>query len=361
MIAAWKVKRELQRLGQQVSAIHQALWEPMLQRSHDRLVRTGLPMFDGAVAQMPKIALYLIYQPGVLPESIVQTCQFLTDHGFSPLVVANGGLSAENREQLLPHVWRILERPNVGYDFGGYRDGILNLQMWESAPEKLLILNDSIWFPIFPGDTLLDRMEAAKADVAGTVLRKKNHRGFLESYLYLIDGRVLKNPAIQDFWRNYRLTANKYKVIRRGERGHSAALLDAGFELHPMFSADKFMSCLRDEDNLFLEKTIRFGSAETAGLSAEHDAILRAAKDDGWRDAALNHIGQVLQSGQFYSAFPYASVRLMNYPILKRSGDMVSVLWRRAYLAAVEAGELETPLPAFYTELRSKMNSEAAL
>ena len=359
MIPAWKIRRELQRLGQQLSAIHQALWEPILQRRHDRAVQKGLPVFDGAVTQRPKIALYLLYQPSVLPKSIVETCQFLADHGYSPLIVANDGLSAENRDQLLPFVWKILERPNIGYDFGGYRDGILQLQMWDVEPDKLLILNDSIWFPILPGDTLLDRMEAAKADVAGTVLRQKGNFGFLESYLYLIDGSVLKNEAMRNFWRSYRLTANKYKVIRRGERGHSAALWDAGFKLHPMFSATTFLSLIRREDDVFLEKTIQFGVAKTASQSAEREAILHATRDKDWREAALNHIEKILQSSQFYSAFPYASVRLLNYPILKRSGDMVSVLWRRAYLGAINAGALEPPLPTILAELKSQVAREA--
>lgn len=351
MIPAWKIRRELQRLGQQLSAIHQALWEPMLQRRHDRAVQRGLPVFDGAVTQRPKIALYLLYQPSVLPKSIVETCQFLADHGYSPLIVANDGLSAENRDQLLPFVWKILERPNIGYDFGGYRDGILQLQMWEIEPEKLLILNDSIWFPILPGDTLLDQMEAAKADVAGTVLRQKGDIRFLESYLYLIDGRVLKNKAVQNFWRSYRLTANKYKVIRRGERGHSAALWNAGFKLHPMFSATTFLSLLRREDDVFLEKTIQFGVAKTASQSAAREAILKATRDTDWREAALNHIERVLQSSQFYSAFPYASVKLIQYPILKKSGDRAAVLWREQYLAAIEAGEIYPRSDLFLKEI----------
>lgn len=353
MIAAWKFRREISRLGQQVAALHEAVWEPMVQRRHDRTVRHGLPAFEGAVTLGPKLALFLIYQPGTLPQSIVETCKFLVDRGFSPLIVANGGLSVANRAVLLPHVWKILERPNLGYDFGGYRDGILQLQMWGVEPQKLLILNDSIWFPIAPDEAFLDQMEAVNTDVVGTVLREKNKRGFLESYLYLIDGSVMKNAAVQDFWKNYRLTANKYKVIRRGERGHSAALADAGFKLHPMFSMDQFMAMICDQDDQFLEKTIRFGVAETAGLSAEREMLLGTKRDESWRAAVLDHIRKVLQSAQFYSAFPYASVRLLQYPIIKRSGDMVSVLWRKAYLAAVEAGEIYCPSEPTFTELRA--------
>jgi hypothetical protein len=359
MTPVWKIRREFHRLGQQASALHEAIWEPIVQRRYDKMVRKGLPAFDGAIPLGPKMAIYLVYQPTTLPQSIVETCQHLVDNGYSPLVVANGGLPEASRIQLLPHVWKIVERPNLGYDFGGYRDGINQLHSWNVEPSKLLILNDSVWFPISDNCQLLQQMDAAEADVAGTVMRQKEKVGFLESYLYLIDAQVLKNHAMQEFWKSFRMTANKFKVIRRGERGHSVALRDAGFNLQPMFSSEDFLARLRMQDHIFLEKTLRYGVAETAGLSRERDELLDARKDEAWRAAVFDHVGRVLQNAQFYSAFPYAAVQLLNYPILKRSGDMVSILWRKAYLAAVAAGDLEAPTPTVFAELQALVAREA--
>ena len=359
MIAAWKFRRELQRLRQQISALHEAVWEPWVQRRHDQAFARGFPAFDGAGSLNPKIALFLIYQKGALPQSIIETCEHIARHGYSVFIVANGGLPAESRAQLLRHVWKILERPNVGYDFGGYRDGILQLEAWGIAPDKLLILNDSIWFPIFENDTLLDRMEASGADVAGTVLRQKDKVRFLESYLYLIDGRLLKNTDVLKFWRNFKFTANKYKVIRRGERGHSLALQAAGFYLQAMFSKEEFLSLLAKQDDDFLEKTLRYGVAKTAGLSQQHAALLARQKETGWRAEVDSHIEQVLKSAQFYSAFPFAAVRLMRYPIVKKSNDRVAVLWRKACLEAVLKNELEAPMPLVAVELRAMVLHEA--
>ena len=359
MIQAWKIRREVQRLGQQISALHQALWEPLLQRRHDRLVKRGLPIFDGQAPLRPKIALFLLFQRGDLPESILQTCAHIAEQGYSLLIVANGGLTAESREALLPQAWRILERPNFGYDFGGYRDGILQLTQWGVSPDKLLILNDSIWFPILPQSAFLADMEAANVDVAGTILRQKNGQGFLESYLYLLDGGVLRNPVVQKFWQNYRLTANKYKVIRRGERGHSAALVAAGYDLTPMFSTADFLRRLDAQNDDFLAHTLRFSVADGADLAAARDALLSGNRNQGWREATMEHIGRVLQSAQFYSAFPYASVKLLRYPVLKKSSDRVAVLWRKAHLAALEAGEIEVPpKTSFFVELKTMMTDE---
>ena len=358
MIAVWKIRRELQRVGQQVSALPEAVWEPWVQRRHDKAFAKGFPVFDGNGTLNQKIAIFLIYQQGTLPQSIVETCNHLTKHDYCVLIVANGGLPTDSRARLLPHVWKILDRPNVGYDFGGYRDGILQLQTWQIEPEKLLILNDSIWFPIFPQDNLLARMEIADTEVAGTILRHKNGQVFLESYLYLIKGSVLKNPAVQHYWKSYRLTANKYKVIRRGERGHSKALIDAGYKLFSMYLNSDFMARLARADDAFLANTLRFGVAETAGLSGERDALLGVQRTKDWRNAVLSHVERVLKTAQFYSAFPYASVKLMNYPVLKKSGDMVSVLWRKAYLRAIDAKLVDSPSDEFLSEVNACFNKD---
>lgn len=361
VIPWWKLRREVNRLAQQLNAIPEFFWEPIARRRHDRSLMRGFPITIGAQDVAPKVAILLLYQPSGLAKSVALTCRHLTETGHAVLIVSNTPLSDKDRASLATQVWRIIERPNFGYDFGGYRDGLWHLSLWGIRPERLVILNDSIWFPLRENDTTLARMEAMPVDVAGTILRERGAERFLESYLFSMRGAILQHPAFQTFWRDFRLTSNKYKVIRRGERGFSAALWNAGFKLHPMFSATMFLSLLRQQDDAFLEKTIQFGVAMTASQSAEREAILLATRDKDWRSAALNHIERVLQSSQFYSAFPYASVQLLNYPILKRSGDMALVLWRRAYLAAIEAGELDAPMPEIAAELRTQVTQDAGI
>jgi len=144
MIQFWKLRRELARLGQQLRAIPETLWKPAAQRKHDRAFDAGFPVHDGAQPLGKKIAILLIYQPHGIQESILEICTHLLAQGFIPFILTNTPLSPHDLERLIPRVWRIIERPNFGYDFGGYRDGIKALWQWKITPGSLLVLNDSI-------------------------------------------------------------------------------------------------------------------------------------------------------------------------------------------------------------------------
>lgn len=354
MIPGWKVRRELGRLAQQARAIPELFFEPVMQRRHDRLFASRVATDEGAIACGEKVAVVLIFQPLGIAESVFGMIAHLVGRGYAPLVVSNTPLAACDRERLRPICWRMAERPNYGYDFGGYRDAILLLDRWQVAPERLLILNDSIWFPLWEDETLIRRLEDADADVAGTILRNRDGEHFLESYCYMIRGSLLADPQFSRYWSALKLSSNKYKVIRRGERGFSRAMLSAGLDVRGLFGKDDFLTRLMECDNAFLRQTLRHAAYVDAGFRLEADALL--SRDDGpnWRDVFLAHVRKVLEKREIYSSFPFAMVRLNNYPILKKSNEPVSRLWREAFLGAVAEGALPVPLPVIQAEARAR-------
>ncbi len=62
----------------------------------------------------------------------------------------------------------IVERPNFGYDFGGYHDGVWLIGKLGLRLREVLFLNDSVWFPILKNATLLADMRATSQDYVGT-------------------------------------------------------------------------------------------------------------------------------------------------------------------------------------------------
>jgi hypothetical protein len=192
MIPTWKLRREGYRFAEYLWAAAGLAYEPFLKIRHDRWRRTLPVPGDGGVPMTGKVALILAYQPTGIAASTWLTLEHLTAQGYAPLFISNAPLSPEDRATLTPLTWRIIERPNYGYDFGGYRDGILLLNDWGIRPERLFMMNDSIWFPLGPGSTLIKRLEAAEGDIIGGFLHPDTPRrrfgtireGFLESYLY---------------------------------------------------------------------------------------------------------------------------------------------------------------------------------
>ena len=244
----WKLRRELNRISQQLRAIPEFFYEPFLRRWHDSHRSTRLKSSDGAAPLADKVAIYLIYQPQGLQASTLLACRHLRGQGYCPLVISNAPLSKSDRERLSRESWRIVERPNFGYDFGGYRDGILLLEDWSVRPSSLILLNDSIWFPAREDDDSIRRLESLPSGFCGVLTlgsdvysRHPRHREpFLGSFFLLFKTEVIQHPGFRRFWKEYRCTSNKYKTIRRGERGLSNALRDAGFEGASLFRNEDF-------------------------------------------------------------------------------------------------------------------------
>lgn len=355
MIPGWKLRRELSRLGQQLRAIPEAVSEPFARRRHDKALARGFPITEGALPPAAKVALVLCWQPKGVAASTLAMLDHLAANGYSPLVISNAPIGAADQQALQTRSWRIVERPNFGYDFGGYRDGLLLLRRWGVRPERLVILNDSIWFPLWPDDRTLARAEAASFDVTGTILRERDGVRFLESYFFSIRGAVLDHPGFRAFWDGLRLTSNKYKVIRRGERGFGVALARSGISFGPLFPRESFDAALAGADPATLRQVLRHAAFVDPVLAAEAAALARG-DGPGWRDAARTFVARALRKTQTYSTFPVASAGLLGYPVLKKSAEPVSALWRAAWLRAVDDGALPPPLPVVEAEARERMS-----
>lgn len=352
MIPRWKLRRELYRLRLQLSAIPEALWEPFARRAHDAALARGFPVHEGSCAQAGKIALVVCWQPKGLAPSFLAMLDHLVAAGYAPFVVSNAPVSQADLEALRGRTWRLIERPNFGYDFGGYRDGLFLLRRWNLRPERLVILNDSIWYPLWPGDTTLQRAEAAPFDVTGTILRRRHATRFLESYFFSIRGPILDHPGFRAFWDGLRLTSNKYKVIRRGERGFGVALSAAGISFGPLFPQAEFEAALSGLDEPGLRQALAymavvdpFLASAGASLAANHDS-------PDWTAHARAFVMRVLERTQAYSTFPVVAAGQLGYPVLKKSAEPVSAEWRTAFLRAVAHGKLPQPLPVVVAEAR---------
>ncbi|MCU0905057.1 MAG: rhamnan synthesis F family protein [Tabrizicola sp.] len=376
MIPRWKIAREVDRAGQQVRALFGHMWEPVVQRAHDRRRADILDVETGAVPLTAKVAIYLLYQPnGLLPSTLV-TCNHLRDKGYAPLVVSNTPLSREDRDRLNALAWKTVIRPNYGYDFGGYRDGVLSLADWQVAPDRLIILNDSVWFPIAPDETLIDRMEALEADMCGGVIHLATHRRktstkrrpFIESYFYLLNRSALAHPAHDRFWKTFRVSSNKYNAVYRGERGFSHAMQAAGLRVAGVLDSTRLVAALEAEDDQVLRKTLDYAAYTDPDFMGENDTLRASFGTEGWRHRALDHVRRVVTRRSFHASFPYASIRLLGTPYIKKGtgtflkrtyGTLHSVM-RRKYLEAVRAGDLPAPYPEVLTEIEARAAQDQA-
>ena len=204
---------------------------------------------QGLVPANTKVAIYLIFPTtGILPTHL-HSLRYMVENGYAPLVVANLPLRPEDVVTLQEHAWQVLERPNFGYDFGGYRAAILEIQKLLPKLDRLALLNDSTWFPLAGKMNWLTEAEALGKDFVGAMVsgfvknrgnvesyetrkwapdrtRKNFHYG---SYALSIGPRLLSSKAFLQWWKKLRITQGRHRTIRRGETGLSQWVIGQGF------------------------------------------------------------------------------------------------------------------------------------
>jgi hypothetical protein len=316
----WKVKRELRRLGQQLRAPVELALAPLSSRIYHYLSKDRTSVSAGLVPKKHNIAIFLVYAPAGLYGSHFHTLNHLCDRGFSVFLVANHPLSSDDKRALQPYVWRFMERPNFGYDFGGYRDGILNLQSENIFPDNLLVLNDSIWFPVFENDTLLDDMMSWSENIRGfgKDYHKRSRLGpFVQSYLFMYDKKILQSQVFADYWQSIILTNNKHLVIRRLEMGMSTYFEQYGFSVRCLHDYSHIGRTLK---NLPLHRKLIFLEFEADRLGVQSATItqnLIAGKDvseSKW--AELGRLSQI--DGHVLKLPPELLIDVLNVSLIKK-------------------------------------------
>ncbi len=338
-----QIKREWTRVRHQIGAVLAGLYDPILRMRYNRTAYDP-QIIKGNHAVAPKIALYLIYQPETLEADIIPTCDFLTRAGYSVLIVANGGLNTTDYHRLAQHVWRILPRANFAQDWGGYRHGILHLLEAGLDITRLVVLNDSVVFPVCGGADFLHRAAGKDADITGGLLHHRHDDPFVESYFYSFSAKALAHPAFRQFWQTYPMSSNKYRLVRHGEWGFPKAMIRAGLSLDGLYSNDSFIKTLQGQSCDSVRLCLHYGVfRDSARGQACQDIVADYSDTADWHKTALDFIKQTLQKDGFNSTFCFGAVHLMGVPFLKKPRGAFHKKWVKTYRTAVIAGDLPQP------------------
>jgi rhamnosyltransferase len=132
-------------------------------------------------------------------------------------------------------------RPNVGYDFGSWRDGLATLRPGDF--DEILCVNDSVYGPLFDLGPALEHPRTAAADLWGMVLSEQGTRfrpgrcPHVQSWFFGMRRRLLEAPLFDRFWSSVVPLPSKEEVVDRYELGLSAACRRAGLNVAAIYDA----------------------------------------------------------------------------------------------------------------------------
>lgn len=343
-----KVKRELRRArGFGIDLFGELARKLYFRRYYDLVTRKTIRTTSGTTPLGPEVAVYLIYPAsGVLPSHLFML-RSLRQEGISVIVVSNLPLGETDRQRLQDSATLILERQNIGYDFGGYRDGVLEIAERLPSLDRLWLLNDSMWMRP-QATSWFAQARAMGTDFTGatssfSILRKSlwgarrfdatdyrnivwhhqtdNPNFHYASYALCIGKAILQDPRFLDYWRKLEIRNSKKQTVRRGEIGLSQWVLRHGYShaaTHEIDHLPRDLARLSNDDidrtarELILFKDTALARIRPGVLAMDHTS------DAGRAERIGLILTAVARHGSAYALALYL-LRHTSFPFLKKS------------------------------------------
>lgn len=198
------------------------------------------------------IMLVALFQKGRLRPDIVRLLQAAKAAGHYVLAVNTLRLKSADLVEGLIDCY--IERFNFGRDFGSYKTGFqwIAKQGWDKDCPRLLMVNDSVFFTESRLGPFLESMMTQEVEVLGSTenYELSHHLG---SFCIAMDQCILRHEKFKRYWRQYRLTDVRPRVIHNGEMGLSKVLrkcVSSPNEFKALFTGYSFLEALRADDAL---------------------------------------------------------------------------------------------------------------
>jgi hypothetical protein len=259
---------------------------------------------EGEIPLGPEVAVFVHFdRAGLVREHVLHYVRALAEAGLSVVFVTNSGrLQPESMAALQRICAGVLVRRNVGYDFGAWREALERLGLPRADTEMVVTVNDSLYGPLCPLRSVIDRFDLTEADLWG-LTESWQSRYHLQSYFLAFSRAALESDAWRQFWESVQPVPSKHWVIRTYEVGLTQALLRGGFRARALWPYEKLV---REAE----PPAGANGREPKEGDDPIHDARRRHARRI--RDAAVGRIPLNPTSDL------WRQLLLAGYPFLKR-------------------------------------------
>jgi Rhamnan synthesis protein F len=217
-------------------------WQVHVRRRHKRVFReTAGERTEAAPGRLAIVAIYP--SDDSLPFTL-NLLDALTPADPWILVVSTRRLTAAQLAALTPRAHHIIERDNVGRDFGSYSFGIEWLERHRPlrSAELLILANDTMFYPkAFAAELQLMLQRPAAWQALFDSNEIVHHA---QSFFLLFRGAVLRSELFWKFWRQYRPYSTRVHAVRQGEMELSKVLKTSGFGCEAAYSSVRVAQAL---------------------------------------------------------------------------------------------------------------------
>jgi len=203
----------------------------------------GDPSSSDPCTPTARAVVFAHFDPGrTIDPHVIHALREYRRHAARLVLVSNDGPPRLPREAAAV-VDAYLPRPNAGYDFGAWRDGLAALN--HGAFDEILCVNDSVYGPLADLGPTLASPRIAGSDLWGMVVSEQAarrggpRRRHVQSWFFGARRRLLESDAWARFWAAVEPQASKQAVIERYEVGLSRAVEEAGMVVAGIYDAGR--------------------------------------------------------------------------------------------------------------------------
>ena len=190
-----------------------------------------------------RFVLFVFYGRESIPAFTQTVIDAIARRGLNLVISTNAKITAGLREALLEKSCLLIERADLGRDFGGYKDGISIIEKRFGVPDRLILLNDSLFYFNEGLDRLIEALDGDD-DLIG-MCEDFYHYYHIQSFAVSFSKKVLEHARLRRYWRKFRPVSTRRWAIGKGERGLTRQLLRAGFKPRIIYSAAQLVPHLR--------------------------------------------------------------------------------------------------------------------
>ena len=183
-----------------------------------------------------------LYEKVALPTFTMNLINAIDRSALNLIVVSNSALSSLLKAQLLEKCHMLIERSNLGRDFGAYRDGICILLHRFKNIERLVLLNNSLFYFNRGLDDLVARLNGEAEFIGVTEVFQFHYH--VQSYALSFGAQMMRNNSFLRFWKRYKPISSRRWSIHKGEVRLTRKLTKAGFRPHILYQAAELASRL---------------------------------------------------------------------------------------------------------------------
>lgn len=318
---------------------------------------------------MKRIALFVFHDnDGYVGDYVKYYIKSLNEVAEKIIFIVNGEIQSEGKKNLEDLGVYFFQRNNVGWDFGAWKEVIIDIGFQIIATyDELILCNSSCYGPIYPLSDVFAEMEMRNCDfwgitkhpATGNLVISRNPESaiveYIHSYFIVFSNKVIKSKKFKEWWTNLKQSSSYLEELAFHENKFTQYLSHSGFCYDTYVNCDKYFEISSSFDPTFI--------FAPEFLSNEKDPFINRRLfincDYIWTNVGEGFTPEDTLAKISCTPYPisYLFSDLLRNRKISELKDCLSLTWIPSFIKTYTSHHLALVCYAYYVDLAKYMSS----